>query len=297
MPSNRSALVSAHHIRGSDVRCWTYPSVGPSAGVVLAVHGFRGDHHGLQLLVDQLAEYTVVVPDLPGFGASTPMDATPHDAAGYAAVVAELAGELGLGPRTTLLGHSFGSIIAAFHLAAHPGSFGRLVLINPICEPALEGSNALMSRAAAAFYAAGALLPESVGERLLRSRMISDLMSATMTKSTDPAVRAYVKDQHRRYFGRFSGRETLREAFDASINRTVRQVAPAIGAPTLLVAGALDELGSVEGQEELAAEFPAAELRVIDGVGHLIHYERPAAAAGHIRAFLASWAEPAQLTK
>ncbi|MFB0834334.1 alpha/beta fold hydrolase [Arthrobacter halodurans] len=288
MPQNRSSLVSAHRVRGSDLRCWTYPSVGPSSGILLAVHGFRGDHHGLQLLVDQLPEYTVVVPDLPGFGASTPMAATAHDVPGYSAVVADLAKELGLGPRTTLLGHSFGSIVAAFHLAAHPGSFERMVLINPICEPALEGSHALMSRAAAAFYAAGALLPESTGERLLRSRIVSDLMSATMTKSSDHAVRAYVKDQHRRYFGRFSGRDTLREAFGASITGTVRQVAPAIGAPTLLVAGALDELGSPAGQEALAAEFPAAELRVIDGVGHLIHYERPAAAAGHIRAFLAS---------
>jgi esterase len=287
MPATRHSLVSTHQILGSDVRCWTYPSAGQSAGTILAVHGFRGDHHGLQLVVDELAEYTVVVPDLPGFGDSTPMRGVPHDAAGYARVVGELAAQLDLGPETILLGHSFGTIVAAYRLAAHPQEFGRLVLINPICEPALEGSNALMSRAAGAFYSVGSVLPARLGEPLLRWRLISDVMSLAMTKSGDSAVRAYVKEQHRSYFSRFNGRDTLRESFQSSISGTVLQAAPAISAPTLLVAGALDELGSVAGQEALAAEFRSAELRVIDDVGHLIHYERPAAAAGHIRRFLA----------
>jgi pimeloyl-ACP methyl ester carboxylesterase len=31
------------------------------------IHGFRGDHHGLQLFADALPEYRVIIPDLPGF--------------------------------------------------------------------------------------------------------------------------------------------------------------------------------------------------------------------------------------
>ncbi|MGJ9402053.1 alpha/beta fold hydrolase [Arthrobacter sp. KK5.5] len=281
-----ATLVSTHRILGADLRCWTYPAAGAPAGTILAVHGFRGDHHGLQLLVDALPEYAVVVPDLPGFGDSTPMRGTAHDAAGYAVAVRELAGQLGLGPSTTLLGHSFGTLVAARLLADHPGSFRRLVLVNPICEPALEGSNALMSKAAGVFYAVGSMLPAALGEPLLRWRLISDLMSLAMTKSRHRAVRSYVKDQHRRYFSRFNGRDTLREAYASSISGTVLQVAPQIPVPTLLVAGALDELGSVAGQRRLAAGFRSADLRVIEGVGHLIHYEKPLEAAGHIREFL-----------
>ena len=90
-------------------------------------------------------------------------------------------------------------------------------------------------------------------------------------------------DQHRRYFGGFSNRRMLAEAFNASIGGHVRQVAAAIGAPTLLIAGELDEIGSVASQRSLAALFPDATLRVIPGVGHLVHYEYPRRGRRHGR--------------
>src|SRR5699024_7878704 len=40
----------------------------PQAPQLLAVHGFRGDHHGLELIVDGLTDFDVWIPDLPGFG-------------------------------------------------------------------------------------------------------------------------------------------------------------------------------------------------------------------------------------
>ncbi|MEE1621141.1 alpha/beta fold hydrolase [Zafaria sp. Z1313] len=290
MDSPRTALTTSHDVLGARVKCWTYPAAGPSRGTILAVHGFRGDHHGLQRIVDALPGYTIVVPDLPGFGASSPLVGTAHDVAGYARAVDALRVELGVPGDAVLLGHSFGSLVASALLATHPGAFSRLVLLNPICEPALEGGNALMSRGASLFYAAGAVLPAGPGDALLRSRAVTDLMSRAMTKSSDPGVRAYVKDQHRRYFGRFSDRATLREAFEASISGTVGQYAAAIGVPVLLVAGALDELGSVAGQEALAARFPEARLTVLPGVGHLVHYETAAAAAAAVDGFLAATA-------
>lgn len=297
----RRALKSIHHIQGSEVSCWTYPATAPCRGVILAVHGFRGDHHGLARIIEQLPQFTVVVPDLPGFGASTPFsgvsahgapDGAPeatgprHDVAGYGEVIGALRGQLGLGPKTILLGHSFGTIVAAAYLARHPGSFGQLVLVNPICEPALEGSQALMSRAAGAYYAAGALLPAPLGEALLRSRLVTDAMSLAMLKSTDRATRDYVFDQHRRYFSGFTSRSTLREAYAASITATVREVAARINEPTLLVVGEQDELGSVPAQRSLARAFPRATMRVIGDVGHLIHYEKAPEAAALIVEFL-----------
>ncbi|MBV1778443.1 alpha/beta hydrolase [Paeniglutamicibacter sp. ABSL32-1] len=311
--STRRALKSIHHIHGAQVSTWTYPATGPCRGVILAVHGFRGDHHGLARVIGQLPDFAIVVPDLPGFGASTPFGADPapasgvsatgaptaaspaatpatprHDVAGYGEVIGALREELGLGPDTILLGHSFGTIVAAAYLARHPGAFARLVLINPICEPALEGGQAVMSRAAGAYYAAGERLPAPLGEALLRSRLITDVMSLAMLKSRDPAMRAYVVDQHRRFFSGFTSRATLREAYAASITQTVRDVAARINEPTLLVVGEQDELGSVKAQRSLARTFPRASMRVIGGVGHLIHYEKPAEAASLIEDFLAA---------
>ena len=294
----RPALVSIHQIHGSSVQCWTYPAQQECRGVMLAVHGFRGDHHGLIRLIEHLPAYTIIVPDLPGFGVSTPFGAAPttgevgstpaHDAHGYGQVIAALRKDLALDENTILLGHSFGSIVASDYLAKHPDHFANLVLINPICEPALEGDQALMSKAAGLYYWAGAVLPKRLGEGLLRSRLITDITSLAMLKSKDPSMRHYVFDQHRRYFSGFTSRATLREAYAASITQTVRDVAARINNPTLLVVGEKDELGSIPAQRALARAFPRGLMRVISDVGHLIHYEKAPEAAALINEFLAT---------
>ena len=40
--------------------------------VVIMIHGFRGTHHGLELIAKMLGGYRVIVPELPGFGKSEP---------------------------------------------------------------------------------------------------------------------------------------------------------------------------------------------------------------------------------
>lgn len=56
--------------------------------------------------------------------------------------------------------------------------------------------------------------------------------------------------------------------------------------PVLLIAAERDDLGSVAGQRTLAGLMPDAELHVLPGVGHLVHYEAPAEAAALITDFL-----------
>jgi pimeloyl-ACP methyl ester carboxylesterase len=86
----------------------------------------------------------VIVPDLPGFGRSEALPGT-HDTAAYARFVLHSLEALGLGPETVLLGHSFGSVIAARFAAEHPGRTAALVLVNPICEPPLRRAGRLAS--------------------------------------------------------------------------------------------------------------------------------------------------------
>ena len=43
------------------------------------VHGYRGDHHGLEPVIAAAADgVRIISPDLPGFGESTPLDGTGH---------------------------------------------------------------------------------------------------------------------------------------------------------------------------------------------------------------------------
>ena len=266
------------------MKVFTYPSPSATpAGVILAVHGFRGDHHGLDRITGLMPEYTLIVPDLPGFGSSSAMNRN-HDVQGYAMVLDRLCHELDLGNHVILVGHSFGSLVAA--KLATLREFAALVLLNPISEPPLESSQRLAASVAGLFYSVCARMPGKIGERILRSQLITDAMSAFMTKSSDPLVRRYVRDQHRAYFAGFSNRKTLSETYRASISHTVQQWAPGISEPVLMVGGEKDEMGSPATQEQLRASFPDAELVMLPDVGHLIHYEKAEETAAAVRCFL-----------
>ncbi len=283
----RAAHVTALPWNGRVQQYWDYPAVSAEqpAPAIFMVHGFRGDHHGLQRIADGLPRHRVIVPDLPGFGRSEALAGT-HDTAAYARFVLHSLDALGLGPETVLLGHSFGSVIAARFAAEHPGRTAALVLVNPICEPALEGSSRLASRAAELYYAAGARLPEGPGRALLSNPLIVRVMSVFMAKTKDPGTRAYIHDQHARYFSAFAERRVVLEAFRASVSGTVRDSASALSGPVLLIAAELDDLGSVEGQRRLASMIRGSRLEILPGTGHLVHYEKPLEAAALISAFL-----------
>lgn len=249
------------------------------------VHGFRGDHHGLLRIIEELPTHRVVVPDLPGFGQSEALQGV-HDVEAYARFIGFSFTELWLGSDTVLLGHSFGSIVASRWAADNPAAIAALMLINPICEPALEGSNRLASKAAALYYRVGAALPERLGLALLGNRLIVLGMSSMMAKTSDRTLRSYIHGQHLSYFSKYASRRVLLEAFKASISGTVRDSAARLTMPVLLVAAEKDDLGSVKGQRALAGLIPHSRLEIIDGVGHLVHYETPHKAARLIKDFL-----------
>ncbi|EMY33132.1 alpha/beta hydrolase fold protein [Arthrobacter crystallopoietes BAB-32] len=282
------AIARTAALETGEVSYWEYPAQEPGAGTdLLFIHGFRGDHHGLELLAAALPGHRIIAPDLPGFGVCAPFASREHSVENYAGFVHDFAAALQLGPDAVLLGHSFGSIIAAHYLAAQPASFAAAVLVNPISEPALKGPRAVASRLAELYYFLGARLPERAGLQLLKHPAIVRVMSMMMAKTRDPQLRRFIHAQHDAYFSAFANRSVVLESFRASISHDVLEAAPALSLPVLLIAGAKDDLGSVASQQNLAAAMPDAQLEIIDGVGHLIHYEAPEAAAGMVSRFLA----------
>jgi len=162
----------------------------------------------------------------------------------------------------------------------------RVILVNPIGAPALEGPRGILTRLAVFYYWLGARLPRRLGEALLRNRAIVRIMSVSMAKTRDPQLRRFIHDQHDTYFSGFGDRDVLHEGFIASVSNDVRRFAPAIAQPTLLIAAEKDDITPIEAERRLRMLFPAAELVEIPAVGHLIHYETPRAAAEAIRRFL-----------
>lgn len=270
-------------VLGGATAYWTY---GPADAetTILAVHGFRGEHHGLEPVVAHLPGVRVISPDLPGFGETAPIPERRHDLDLYAEWLRAFAAAVA--PGAVILGHSFGSIVVS---AAVAGGLEtpRVILVNPIGAPALEGPRGLLTRLAVFYYWAGARLPERLGDALLRNGVIVRVMSISMAKTGDPGIRRFIHDQHDTYFSRFADRDVLHDAFVASVSHDVREFAPRVTQPTLLVAAQRDDITPIEAERRLATMFPAAELVEIPDVGHLIHYETPATAAAAITRFLA----------
>jgi pimeloyl-ACP methyl ester carboxylesterase len=270
-------------VLGTSTAWWEYGDPDARTTIVL-VHGFRGDHHGLEPVVAHLRGYRLLAPDLPGFGASGPLEST-HDIAGYSRWLRAFTAEVAPGGGAVVLGHSFGSIVSAAAIADGLET-PALILVNPIAAPALAGPRGVLTRLAVFYYWAASVLPEGIGFGILRNPLIVRIMSEAMAKTREPALRSWIHGQHRLYFSRFASRRVVLEAFRASVSTDVSMVARRIAVPTLLVAAERDDITPVAAQYRLKELFGDAELVVIPGVGHLIHYEVPEAAAGSIDAFL-----------
>ena len=195
-----------------------------------------------------------------------------------------------------VVGHSFGSIVTSAFAAAHPNSLALLSLINPISEPALEGSQRVASRLASLYYRAGAALPEKIGYPLLRSQLITRASSEVMMRTKDKAMRRFINGQHAAYFGSFGSRRGVLSAYEASITHTAAEYAAAIRVPVQMLVAEDDDLGTPETARAMYAtltsrDLPASStgarerLDMIPEVGHLIHYETPRRAAELIADF------------
>ncbi len=261
--------------------CWTY---GPpdAATTVVFLHGLRGDHHGLEPILAHLPGVRVVVPDLPGFGASAPLRAGAHDVAGYAAWTREL---LAAGGGTRVRG----GLTLGSSARAAPGTGGgiaKLVLVNPIATSALAGPRRAMTAVTVGFHRVAAALPERAGTALLRAPLVTRIASGAMVTTGDADLRRWIHAEHARRFAGFADRRVLLECFHASIAHDVAEFAPDVAVPTLLVASDRDDIAPLAAQRALRERFPDARLHVVTGTGHLAHYEKPAEVAAAIGAFL-----------
>ncbi|QDZ13741.1 alpha/beta fold hydrolase [Humibacter ginsenosidimutans] len=287
-------------VDGVPTAYWEYGDEDAATTLVL-VHGFRGDHHGLEPIAARLAADRVVVPDLPGFGVSAPLRST-HDIAGYARWLRGFIEAVQPRGRFVLLGHSFGSIVVSAMLADVDGADAEqdaitasrpdlVVLVNPIGAPALKGPRAVFTRLAIFYYWLSAALPEAIGFGLLRNRLIVRVMSEAMAKTKDKALRSWIHDQHARYFSAFANRDVVLEAFRASVSHDVSEYAARIAEPVQLIAADRDDITPLAAQQRLQTLFPDARLHVMNHVGHLVHYEAPDEAAATIRDFIGEHAE------
>jgi pimeloyl-ACP methyl ester carboxylesterase len=244
---------------------------------ILLVHGFRGDHHGLEAIAGGLDAFEVVIPDLPGYG-KTPALADRHDLAGYRDWLIELNREL---KADLVAGHSFGSLVVA--AAGDELNARGLGLINPVATRSAE-SKTPGNRLARSYY--------RIAERggwaapiFLRNQLVVRAMSLALTTSPDPVLRSWIHRSHHRYFSNFSLDRVATEGFWAATNNSVLDFAGNIATRTLVIAADRDQISTRAEVAALHQRLHDSELTVLPKVGHLLHYERPAQVAKLLAGF------------
>ena len=257
---------------------WHYPATEPK-GRLLFIHGFRGDHNGLSATAGALVDYEVLIPDLPGYGKTAELES--HDLDGYAKWLISLVNELG--GDLVVVGHSFGSLVVS--KAVSQGLKAKaIVLQNPITTRSSEQTD-IANRLARSFYGLATSLGR-VGSALLRSWLVVRVMSVAMATSKSPKLRSWIHGQHHRHFSTYRSDRVAHEGFAAASNSSVLDFAASFQLPTLLIAGERDLIAPLGNQVKLQGMIAGSKLEVIQGVGHLTHYEAAADVAVAIENFL-----------
>jgi pimeloyl-ACP methyl ester carboxylesterase len=221
---------------------------------LLLLHGWGASAELFAPLLDALQPgRRLVVPDLPGFGA-TPAPPVAWSAHDYAAWTLALLDRLGV-EQFDVIGHSNGGRIAIVLAAEHPERVCRVVLASSAGVPSRRG---LRDRLRVRTYKA------------LRAVEHSSMAPASLRAVARQRADRRGSDDYRASSG------TMRATLVRLVNQDLRPLLPRITAPTLLVWGDRDTETPLSDGREMEQLIPDAGLVVFEGGGHFVYLEQAA---------------------
>ena len=251
---------------------------------IVLVHGYRGTHKGLESFAGGLNQFNIYAPDLPGFGTSAPLKAK-HTLNNYIEWFNEFLKTVAL-DKPIAIGHSFGTLIVSGAESKYKFS-KALVCINPVAGGVTKGLSWFLMQFVKAFYWIAHVIPQNLGLRMLKTRLLVDSMSSYTTKSQDKELRSWIKLQHSHYFNSFANSQVVWESYVASIVNTMAPYVPLVKKPILLIAAELDEITPVSAVIKMSEQMHDASVHEISNCGHLVHYEAAEETIGAMKAFIA----------
>ena len=159
--------------------------------------------------------------------------------------------------------------------------------MNPVAGGKIVGVSKFLFEFVKFYYWIAHVVPEVIGNKMTKSYLLVDSMSAYTTKSKDKELRKWVKHQHRSHFNSFANSQVVWEAYLASTGNVVTPFVKQIHKPVLLIAAELDEITPVSAVYDFAKTMDNAKVHEIKGCGHLVHYEAAQEAIEVINEFLA----------
>jgi len=258
--------------------------VGDGGPVVVALHGGPGASHDyLRPQFDALARgRTMLYYDQRGGGRSPVPAAAPLDWRAHVADLAAIARDAVPAP-LTLIGFSWGGLLALLFAVEHPGLVARLALVAP------AGTHAAVRAEFERNLAARQGRPEIAAARaaLSRSGLRERDPDAFWRRAFELSVAGYFKDPgraHRLTPFRVAAR-AQRAVWDSLAGLDLRPQLSAVAAETLVLHGRDDPV-PLASSETIAALMPHARLVVFEDSGHALYAEETARFVETVDAFL-----------
>ncbi len=236
--------------------------------------------HGVGALVEdwessgvfaRLAErHRVIAFDRPGYGYSERPRTTIWTAERQAFLLSRALDRLGVGP-ATVVGHSWGTLVAAAIALNHPERARALVLLGGPLLPDLRAD--VLLAAGPAIPGIGDLERFTVTPLLARAAWGQLVKKLFAPAPVSPSFRRFPKELAVR-----PGHLRAAAADAALMIPSARALSPRYGElrlPTVVVHGDGDRIVPFSHAERFVAQVDGARLVRLDGIGHMLHHSRP----------------------
>jgi pimeloyl-ACP methyl ester carboxylesterase len=237
-----------------------YAQAGQGQPALLFIHGAGGDH---TIWGEQLRElapnFSVAALDLNGHGRSPA-----REGEGFQTYTEDVLAVLeALAMPTVVVGHSMGGAIALMVALQRPKNLVGLGLVGTGAK--LRVHPQILELCQTDF-----------------ERTIDFIVQWAFAEQSPPELRERARAQMRR-----TGADALLRDFSSCNTFDVMARLSEIALPTLILCGRDDKLTPVKYSEYLQQNIPTAQLKIIEGAGHMVMLEQPRAVTTALREFCA----------
>lgn len=234
---------------------------------VILIHGLGGDYRGLIDISSCINNHRIIIPDLPGYGLSEPLDNN-HTIENYAHFINSFCKKINI-ESFILIGHSFGGAISFMYSKLYPNSLTKLILLNPT----LENDDTFLITITRIYMRAIKYMPDTISKFLLSNKLLVYLTDrSVMTKEGKSAREKILHEDYLNY--KRASSKAMKECSYSLDTLHIKDYIGEQNIKTLILLGNKDLLVSPQKISFISDYLNNINIQIIDG-GHLLPQENP----------------------